>query len=299
VQIPATLPAEASAPPVVQPSAEEVALSEKLQSLQIKKHLFNVILSILKDFNIYKPNPYTEQQKALIGTHVIEGMLAENFELIKYAPNLSLKEEQLVVSQLRGWDRHTGNDVFQAKYKGITFTFSNIRLLRGARYGGPTVSKGQWLILDLHKENSTPLMISTLEKRGGFVKEARVKVKPEGISERFTLLTEAPETIPQILPPDFIEFLITPRHPLGHKVSYHEIHVFFGRTQVYIGLQTHHDLFELGDDMRDIPAFRRRVQKEINYIKSTIKAFSLIESLFGSEESDKGNNETSVENEPT
>jgi len=243
---------------------------------------------ILSLFFLHKSHQYAKEMKGFISTYVVAGMLAENFELTQYDPLSSLTEEQLIISQLQGWDRHTGNDFFQGKHRGISFTFSDVALFKKKKLDGrdDKVFEGQWLILDLHNKLPAPLMISTLETKGGFDKETKVQVQPEGLGDRFTVLTTSPHVVPQVLTPAFIEYLLTPNNLAGYTFSTHRPHVFFDRMQAHIGLYTWDDLFEPCANVRDIPALRERVQKEIDYIKRIIDGFLLTDGLFAVEGAD-------------
>ncbi|MCL2842348.1 MAG: DUF3137 domain-containing protein [Oscillospiraceae bacterium] len=299
-----TTPEPKSAPQVARPSSGDAALSEKLQPLQVKKNWFQLagaviiipmivvvfyFLAMDSDLSIlfgilgaaaggtcfYKGTLYTRKKKELISTYVIQGMLADNFELVRYAPKETFTEGQLRTSQLRGWNTHKGNDWFQATYKGVTFTFSDVGIYRQGRHRY-TVLKGQWLILRLHKEISAPLIISELEKRGALGRRARVQIEQKPFGDIFTVLTESPAVISQVLTPGFMEFLLTMRH----SISYVETHLFFGGEQAHIGLNTREDLFEPCNNVQDIPALRERVQTEIDLIKRIIDGFLLTEGLF-------------------
>jgi len=225
-----------------------------------------------------------KEKKVIISAHVIQGMLADNFELIEYIPHHFFQKQQLGVSQLQGWSTNKGNDFFRAKYKGVSFAFSDVWLGNGRT----TTFKGHWLILDLHKEIPAPLIISELEKWGELGQEAWIYMAQEPFRDTFTTLTKSPELLSQVLTPAFIEFLLTTRHPFGYTFSFHQPkHLFFGGTQVHFSIHTNHDSFEPCDDAQDVPALRVRVQREIDFIKNVIDGFLLIDGLFEEEKSDE------------
>jgi len=294
------LPAQS---PVVTPSSGDAALSEKLQPLNVKKQIFQtigflllapalfvlflsragmvdggltlglgVLGGILGAICLYISNSYGKEKKALISKHVIQGVLEENFELVKYAPLESFSEEQLRISQLRGWNKFKGNDFFQAKYKNVSFQFSDVWLGRSRA----NRLKGQWLILDLYREIPAPLIISELERRGDLGRKARVQLEQTPFSDRFTVLTESPDSIPKILTPEFIEYLLT----ADDQSFYNGQHLFFMGKQAHYGINSELDLFEPCDNVQNIPALRERVQEEIDHIKRIIDGFLLIEGLF-------------------
>ena len=234
-----------------------------------------------------KSKEYGKEEKALVGAQVVESLLAGNFELIEYAPQKSFSMEQLLASQLRGWSSFEGNDFFRGTYKGVSFAFSDVQL-------APLFFKGQWLILDLHREMPAPLMISELEDRGSFGKKARVQIEepPKAhiaqaqFSNTFTILTDTSDLVSQVLTPDFMEFLLGIGPPPASSASHTGKHLLFEGKQVHIFIYSDHDLFELaGSEVQNIPAFLERVQREIDFIKRVIDGFLLIEGLFEGRES--------------
>lgn len=295
---PAATPQPAPAPQHVPPiPSGDVALSEQLRPLQVKKNRMQILFGMIATATIltyiyvmvsesfgflalgllgaalgggcfYKSTLYTKKKKALISTHVIQGMLADNFALTHYAPEETFSEGQLRTSQLRKWNSFNGNDWFKAEYQGIVFTFSDVGLYQQGRHRHK-VFKGQWLILTLQKEVPAPLIISQLERRGELGRRARVPIEQKPFGDIFTVLTEMPAIVPQVLTPDFMEFLITIRHSAPNT----ELHLFLDGNQAHMGLSTDTDLFEPCSDIQNIPALRQRVQGEIDYIKRVLDGF--------------------------
>jgi len=232
---------------------------------------------------------YVKEKKALISDHVIKGMLAANFELIEYAPRKSFLRGQLKDSQLRGWARTMGNDFLRARYKGISFAFSDV-FLSGLSRRDPVRFKGQWLILDLHKEIPASLILSQMltvsQIQNGIGSGAWVNIELPPFRGTFVALTKSPELLPRVLTPAFAGFLLALRQSFAFN---NEKHLFFEGTQAHIGINTNHDSFELkaGDDMQDIPALRERIQGEIDFIKEIIDGFLLTEWLFEGEQSER------------
>jgi len=298
----------ASAPSAVQPRSGDAALSGKLRPLNLKKRIFEavgwmslipagiaglfffigesglgaaiaIVGGIVGGVCLYISRRYVKEKKALISDHVVKGMLADNFELIEYASQETFSEEQIQVSQLRGWNQITGNDWFRAKHNDVSFAFSDVVLRQAGGRSSSTKFRGQWLILDLHKEFSAPLLISEIEQKGMFSRRARAQMEQTSFEVEdttFTVLTESPEIIPQVLTPKFREFLST---TTSREMFYYEKHLFFMDKQVHIGIGTWHDLFEPCSNVQDIPALRERIQSEIDFIKEIIDGFLLIEGL--------------------
>jgi len=119
-------------------------------------------------------------------------------------------------------------------------------------------------------------MISEMESKGELGRHARVQIVQKPFSDTaFTVLTMSPDLVPQVLTPDFVEFLIA----TGRQFSYNRRHLFFMGKQAHIGINTGRDLFEPCSNMRNATALRTRIQEEIDYIKEIIDGF-LRTSLF-------------------
>jgi len=242
--------------------------------------LFGVVGGIVGGACLYMRHLCVKEKKALISTHVVQGMLEDSFELIEYDPCVTFVEEQLSVAQLRRWNSHSGNDFFRAKYKGITFSFSDVKLLQSSGRHTSTRLWGQWLILDLHKAILASLVLSELEGDGLFGglfdRRTRATIKQEALSETFTAITESPEVVSQVLTPEFMEHLLATRR----SFSQDERHLFFGGEQAHFGRNSGRDFFEPCCNVEDIPAVRERIQKEIDAIKEILDGFLLIAGLF-------------------
>lgn len=218
--------------------------------------------------------------RALISTHVVQGMLEDNFELIEYRPKEFISTAKVRSSYLP-WSVTGGTDFFRAKYRGVFFEFSDVWL-----YSERLGRKAQWLILGLHREIPTPLMISGWEPRGEhFSKQARQE-RVSGNRIRYAVFTESPDLLPHVLTPAFQEFLFKPHNSLLYTPSKH---IFFKEAHAHFGIgigARGRDFFEPCRNVQDIPAFRERVQEEIDCIKNIIDGFLLIEWLFPGAETD-------------
>jgi len=300
------------------PRSGDCALSEKLRPLNLKKRALEIVgwgllvpagmILFFSRFSeseselllglaivggvvggicIYMSRQYLKKKKELISEHVIKGMLADNFELIEYSPHEAVSEEQLRESQLRGWNTRRGNDRFQAKYKGVSFAFSDVTLIQSSGRSSGTRFKGQWLIFDLPQAFPVPLLISEMEHKGKFSRQDRAQMeqRKEGA---FTVLPGDTELVSRVLTPAFQAFLAE----TSKQFFYNERHLFFTSKQAHIGINTRQDLFEPCNNVQDIPALRERIQGEIDYIKNVVDGF-LLTGLFAREtaEADDGEEE--------
>ena len=216
---------------------------------------------------------YKSKKKTIISEHIVQAMLEDNFGQVEYNATETFSDEQLTASGLR-WTGSSGNDVFKTEYKGVTFAFSDVVLWRGSGRNQTDVLHGQLLIIDLHREFPTPLMVSELEKsRDIFSKEDRQR-QLEG---RFRVFCKSDELATQVLTPGFMQFLNT--------ISESQ-HLFFDGKTVHYGRYTKDDFFEPCSNVRDIPAVRKRIQSEIDCIKRIIDRFLANEYLFPGEAPD-------------
>jgi len=240
-----------------------------------------LLLFAVSSTSFYLSRQYTNKKKTLIGTHLLHAMLAEQFELYHFDPLAYFLVNELNISQLRPglWNATEGNDLFHASYRGVTFHFSNIRLFDDtqSRYRNSNWRlKGQWLILDLHKEIPAPLMISELEHKGRMGKDAKIETGNPDFDKRFTVLCEHPAVVPQVLTGEFMEFLLH----FDCIFAYNQRHIFFKENAVHIGIKSDRYLFSPWSYIRDIPALRERILDEMDDIKKVIDGFLLINALF-------------------
>ena len=228
---------------------------------------------------------YHKKAKAIISTYITSELLAEHFELLQYDPLRFFFTEELKVSKLGGWHWSKGNDFFQACYRGVHFRFSDIKLqyfsLLSLKINKTdTVFRGQWLILDLHKELPTSLMVSDMEEKGA---HSRILTEHKDFDRAFMVLTEQPDIVPQVLTPGFMDFLLKPRNSISPRDAKH---LFFTTKAVHIAISTGEDLFEPCRKTSDMAALRERITSEISMIKEIIDGFSLTEVLFSDEQSE-------------
>jgi len=272
------VPASAPAPRAPLPRAGDAALSGKLQALHTQ-NLGHQFLGWLMG-----APALDEIRKALISLYVVEGMLADSFELIEYVPQESISDKQLRASQLRGWNMNTGNDFFEAKYRGVSFAFSDVELSSqtGRDSYGATVFLGQWFILDLHEKISAPLLISEWETLDRIDEEIEVPLEEGLLGDTCTVRTESPDLAEQVLTPAFMAFLSNLRESSTDALFIHErqLHLFFWGRQVHIGINSRRDFFEPRENAQDIPALRAQIQGEIDFIKGIIDGLLLLEWLF-------------------
>ena len=238
---------------------------------------------------------FTKKKKALISTYIVEELLNERFSLAHYDPLDTFSDEILASSALRRWHRSKGNDFFAATYRGVSFQFADVRLIRQSGRNSHTVFQGQWLLLDLHHEISSPLMVSSIEKKGHFPRQFRTSI-PTGnaiFDKEFTVLTETPELVPKIVTEGLITFLLPKNHesidadyPFALSPQ-NEYHLFFKDKRMHIAINSGRDLFEPCSNVDNIPAMRERILREIGSIQEIIDLMLGIPALFQTEDMPK------------
>ena len=233
-------------------------------------------------YSFHLSHQYTKKKKTLISTHFLHSMLAEQFELYHFDPLAHFSAEELEPAQLKPeiWNKAEGNDLFQASYQGVTFRFSNMKLSDSSSpyLGSSSIwkLKGQWLILDLHKAISAPLIVSELENKGQMGKAARIETGNADFDKRFTVLCEHPDLVPQVLSEDFMKFLLH----YDCIFAYHKRHVCFKENVVHICIKSDRYIFSPWDYVRDIPAMREQMLGEMDELKKIIDGFLQIDALF-------------------
>jgi len=232
---------------------------------------------------------YGTAKKTLISVQVVHDILENTFDLIAFRPKEYIDEEQLRKAQFRRWTDSDGRNFFVARYRGVQFTYSDIKISHdaGGRYSSPRpVFTGGWLILNLDKEVHPPLLVSEFSR-------ASSDLRPELLSQnaafnrQFTVLTAEPQMAFSILTPHFMDFFASEKQRTRGKW-----HLCFTGNHAHIAVGTDAKkgskvakwgLSRACKTIRNIPALRERVQSEIGFIKDVIDELLLNESLFDRE----------------
>ena len=232
--------------------------------------------------SLYHSFSFAKVKKAIISEHLVGDMLARAFQLEDYAPQETFSEEEIAQSGLRGIHTVKGNDLFAARYRGVSFRFADVRLIAGHGRDQRKVITGQWLILDLPRELPASVIISEVERPKWRDKRPKIETGNEKFDSVFTVFGKSSALAATILQPSFIEFLLKPRS--GTFFERDPKHVFFGNKQAHIGIDTWRDLFEPCRNVGDIEALKERISKEVEEIKTLLDHFLQIEALFDQEE---------------
>ena len=238
---------------------------------------------------------FDQKKKKLIGcVHEIEeNMLASAFEMITHKPDAHIDEALLREVSFRYlWNTHRGSNLIRARYKGAGFTYSDVYLKQYGSRHRSLVFHGQWLILHLNKKIDSPLIVSDLLiPRNREVKHGCVKVREgfllanqipviqtgnEAFDKQFTVLTEDPQMVSQLLTPAFMESILAARALAGAKM-----HLRFTEDRLHIAIYSEENFFRPYDGLlTDIPALRMRLRWEIDFLTRIMDEFVSNEELF-------------------
>jgi hypothetical protein len=233
-----------------------------------------------------KANQYRQRLKLTISDNVVRGVLTDKFEVRQYAPSCHLSQIKLKESGLiPSWNVIRGSDLVVGTYKGVSFSFSDIELIResgsGKNRSRTTVFKGQWLIFDTVRE--VPLGVM-LRERDRDNRKAKSDIETENIefNRRFVITCHDPHTAFFILTPHFMEYIIK----ADNRAQARTFINISGRS-VHVALHNGRDLFEPDGKkiftVNSIATLRMQMRWDVNYIAGIIDEFLLNETLFGKE----------------
>jgi len=226
--------------------------------------------------------------RMLVSDHVTLDALENSFELIEYRRKDHIDEGRLREARIRfDWDKSLGGDYFEARYRDVDLTFSDVRLIREQisidKNGNVTkqdipVFTGQWLIVGLNREINPPVVVSERNRsllRGYEKTRSGVQTENVRFNEKFLILTDDAHTAFYVLTPHFMEFIMSAK-----EVADGQKHLCFTGGHVHIAINSGRDSFEPCRDIKNVPALRARIQSEVDYIKAVIDEFLLNERLF-------------------
>ena len=252
------------------------------------------------------------QMKTLVGANIIRDMLADVFELESYQPSGSFTAEQVKQTGLiNGWDECSGSDLVKGKYKGISFAFSDIKLVSvtettddegETKTSRTTVFQGQWMEIYLNKQIETVLYVRERLSKGG-IKNAlmgkvgemldkvmtrktnkeiqEVQTENTAFNTKYQILTDDPHTMFYILTPHFMEYIISADAAANGQTNF-----CFAGDRVRVALQNTRDFFEIGNvkSVSDIEGLRTKFRSEMQCIVGILDELLKNEFLFGTEE---------------
>jgi|LSQX01.3.fsa_nt_gb hypothetical protein len=252
------------------------------------------------------------QMKTLVGANIIRDMLADVFELESYQPSGSFTAEQVRQTGLiNGWDECSGSDLVKGKYKGIPFSFSDIKLVSvtettddegKTQTSRTTMFQGQWMEIYLNKQIESVLYVRERLAKGGLKNAILGKVGEKldkvmtrkmnkeiqeaqtentAFNKKYQILTDDPHTMFYILTPHFMEYIVSADTAANGQTNF-----CFTGDRVRVALQNTLDFFEIGNikSVSDIEGLRAKFRSEMRYIVGILDELLKNEFLFGTEE---------------
>jgi predicted protein tyrosine phosphatase len=103
-----------------------------------------------------------------------------------------------------------------------------------------------------------------------------VQTENAAFNNQFMVFTEDPQKAFYVLTPHFMEFIMSFKQFTGNK-----IHLCFNGFMAYVAVSTGRASFAPYQEEHDIAELRRRMQREVDFIKRVIDGFLQNERLFG------------------
>jgi len=223
--------------------------------------------------------------KRLLGHNAVRAALDKAFELSEYSPVRFIEWEQIRAAELidRNWNSCSGSDFVQGKYRNVSFTLSDIRLMRhrhdaDGSQSKKTVFKGQWLIVDINRNLTDSLCIRERKARKRGVK-SDLETENAIFNGRFQVVATDPHAASDIVTPHFMDYIVN----RDAKAKTRVLMKFMGH-RVHIALDSKRDLFEASEKKilsgMTVAQFREQIGQEVRYITEMIDELLLNEYLF-------------------
>jgi len=219
--------------------------------------------------------------KCIVGNSIVRNVLSDTFELTNYSPGCHLAYDAISEAKLiQSWNRTSGSDLIEGKYRGVRFSFSDLTLQHesgsGKNRSTTTRFKGQWLIIELAKNLPEAVQIKEREKSSA---KSDVETENMEFNQKFQIKTESPHTAFFVLTPHFMEYILSAKKRANSKM-----HMSFSGTRAHIALHSGRDLFEPTSkklyDIKNIEMLRNQMKWDAKYITGIIDELLLNENLF-------------------
>lgn len=220
--------------------------------------------------------------KFAISGSVVRCVLNTRFEVDRYAPTSYIGRLEITEPELiqRSWNRISGSDLIEGRYKGVNFSFSDIHLEmettdKNGRKTRTTKFKGQWLILSLAKPMTYGVRI---RKNGG---TSTVQTENIEFNRRFQILASDGHTAFYVLTPQLMEQILKADNRANARML-----IGFAGDKMHIALGSNRDLFEMCKEkakmfkVNNIETLRMQMRWDVNYIANIMDEFLVNEALF-------------------
>jgi len=221
----------------------------------------------------------------MLKVNIVRTALSGVFAECEYAPTGHVAGSDIRAAGLiDGWDVSSGNDHVRGKYKGHSIEFSDVHLEKESTYTDndgnehskyKTIFKGQWMTCKLNRTLDS--MVRVREKAGlwGFAKnklgvraKGSIETENDAFNHQFEILSSDPHTAFYVLTPHFMEYITAADRQANGRTF-----LCFSGDTVHIAVHNGRDSFEVrgrGSEIKNLPALRQRMQREIKYITSIL-----------------------------
>ena len=239
---------------------------------------------VLSGFFFIKGVKDGKRLKLLASDNITRIVLAEVFELEAYDPvGLLPKGEVAGAGLVESWNTISGSDLIKGRYKGIDFSFSDLRLsyINETDQDAKVILRfeGQWLIVGLAAELPSPLWLIARKGLGKLAKPD-VETGNTAFDKAFRIKTQDPQAARHVLTPHFMDSLLR----IGQKADAGVYVGFMGR-QCNIALYSKRDLFEMKgvrlSGKNGIGQLRVKIGQDAKYITDILDELLVHGHLFG------------------
>ncbi len=226
--------------------------------------------------------------KNIMGTAVTLPVLKEVFEVSTYKPNSCLDDNFVRSSGLfTFFDKATGSDYTEGRYRGIRFYFSDLHLqCKDSDSNGKkryrTVFKGQWLVCEFDKNLAATLRLKERNSKAIFgtheYETGMSGIATENIAfnKKYHIMADDEHAAFYLLTPHFMERLMSLDEAADAQTFF-----CFENNKVHIALYNGRDSFELGKvKPSDIENLRQKFRGELKYLTNIVDDLLLNDKLF-------------------
>jgi hypothetical protein len=219
--------------------------------------------------------------------NMAEGILKDNFDLKAFYPDSCISRDIVYNAKLFNWTGINGYNCFHANYRGADFVSCDLHLAARSNKQTYDVFIGQWLIITMVKEIYPSVTVTELSYKN-LINDKREKVQMESaaFNKQFMVFTEDPQKAFYVLTPHFMEFIMSLKQSTESK-----IHLCFTGFMAHVAVSTGRASFAPYQEEHDITQLRRRMQREVDFIKRIIDGFFQNERLFEPEPVGHGQND--------
>ena len=133
--------------------------------------------------------------------------------------------------------------------------------------------RGQWIILDMHRELTSDLCIF----EDGRKKKGQVETENEAFNKKFGVACENEHDAFYILTPHLMDHIMT----LDERAGGNTYMCFLKEGKVHVAVNSGRDHFELERlNVSDVGALRRRFRGEVEYVTALVDELLAVNTMF-------------------